>query len=166
MRIIPLITVSNTCTNLTDVTSIVAIPTKVAILVQLGSLISPKPPLQQSNLTYHSGIVIFAALVYYAERVQDNPHNDFESIPIGLWWAIITMCTIGFGDMVPKTYLGMIVGSLCALMGVLTIALPVPVIVSNFTMFYSHSQARAKLPKRRRRVLQVAFFYYCYNTEM
>ncbi len=56
------------------------------------------------------GIVIFAALVYYAERVTDNPKNDFISIPVGLWWAIITMCTIGFGDMVPKTYLGMIVG--------------------------------------------------------
>ena len=39
--------------------------------------------------------------------------------------------------------------------GVLTIALPVPVIVSNFAMFYSHTQARAKLPKKRRRVLPV-----------
>ncbi|MCP9261659.1 Potassium voltage-gated channel protein Shaw [Dirofilaria immitis] len=75
------------------------------------------------------GIVIFAALVYYAERVETNPGNQFHSIPVGLWWAIITMCTIGFGDMVPKTYLGMLVGSVCALMGVLTIALPVPVIV-------------------------------------
>uniref|UniRef100_A0A914XE76 Ion transport domain-containing protein n=1 Tax=Plectus sambesii TaxID=2011161 RepID=A0A914XE76_9BILA len=100
------------------------------------------------------GIVIFAALVYYAERVEANPDNQFDSIPVGLWWAIITMCTIGFGDMVPKTYLGMIVGSVCALMGVLTIALPVPVIVSNFAMFYSHAQARSKLPKKRRRILQ------------
>lgn len=49
----------------------------------------------------------------------------------------------------------MFVGVLCALTGVLTIALPVPVIVSNFTLFYSHSQARAKLPKKRRRVLPV-----------
>ncbi|VIO93502.1 potassium voltage-gated channel protein Shaw, putative [Brugia malayi] len=100
------------------------------------------------------GIVIFAALIYYAERVETNPDNQFHSIPVGLWWAIITMCTIGFGDMVPKTYLGMLVGSLCALMGVLTIALPVPVIVSNFAMFYSHAQARSKLPKKRRRILQ------------
>jgi len=38
---------------------------------------------------------------------------------------------------------------------VLTIALPVPVIVSNFALFYSHTQARAKLPKKRRRVLPV-----------
>ncbi|ESN99998.1 hypothetical protein HELRODRAFT_83622, partial [Helobdella robusta] len=77
------------------------------------------------------------------------------SIPVGLWWAIVTMTTVGYGDMTPKTYLGMLVGSVCALTGVLTIALPVPVIVSNFALFYSHTQARAKLPKRRRRVLPV-----------
>jgi len=65
------------------------------------------------------------------------------------------MTTVGYGDMTPKTYLGMVVGSFCALTGVLTIALPVPVIVSNFALFYSHTQARAKLPKKRRRVLPV-----------
>jgi len=78
-----------------------------------------------------------------------------NSIPVGLWWAIVTMTTVGYGDMSPRTYLGMFVGSLCALTGVLTIALPVPVIVSNFALFYSHTQARAKLPKKRRRVLPV-----------
>ena len=65
------------------------------------------------------------------------------------------MTTVGYGDIVPKTYLGMIVGTLCALGGVLTVALPVPVIVSNFAMYYSHTQARAKLPKKRRRVINV-----------
>ncbi|GBO13951.1 Potassium voltage-gated channel protein Shaw [Araneus ventricosus] len=101
------------------------------------------------------GIVIFASLVYYAERIQYNPTNDFNSIPLGLWWALVTMTTVGYGDMVPKTYAGMFVGALCALAGVLTISLPVPVIVSNFAMFYSHTQARAKLPKKRRRVMPV-----------
>jgi len=101
------------------------------------------------------GIVIFASLVYYAERTQFNPKNNFDSIPIGLWWAIVTMTTVGYGDLTPKTYLGMLVGSMCAVTGVLTIALPVPVIVSNFALFYSHTKARAKLPKKRRRVLPV-----------
>ncbi|CAM1322376.1 Shaw (predicted) [Pycnogonum litorale] len=101
------------------------------------------------------GIVVFASLVYYAERLESNPKNDFTSIPQGLWWAIVTMTTIGYGDMVPKTYMGMLVGAICALSGVLTIALPVPVIVANFARFYSHTQARGKLPKRRRRILPV-----------
>ncbi|VDN08403.1 unnamed protein product [Thelazia callipaeda] len=101
------------------------------------------------------GIVIFAALVYYAEKLENNPNNQFVSIPLGLWWAICTMTTVGYGDMTPQTTLGRLVGSLCAVMGVLTIALPVPVIVSNFAMFYSHTQAREKLPRQRRRVLPV-----------
>ncbi|VDN60738.1 unnamed protein product [Dracunculus medinensis] len=109
------------------------------------------------------GIVIFAALVYYAEKMEVNPDNQFISIPLGLWWAICTMTTVGYGDMTPHTALGRLVGSLCAVMGVLTIALPVPVIVSNFAMFYSHTQAREKLPRKRRRVLpveQVVWFYF------
>ncbi|XP_058794183.1 potassium voltage-gated channel protein Shaw-like [Phymastichus coffea] len=102
------------------------------------------------------GIVLFASLIYYAERLQNNPNNDFESIPAGLWWALVTMTTVGYGDMTPKTIPGMFIGGLCALGGVLTIALPVPVIVSNFSMFYSHTQARSKLPKQRRKVLSPA----------
>ncbi|KAL3105627.1 hypothetical protein niasHT_021730 [Heterodera trifolii] len=101
------------------------------------------------------GVVIFATLVYYAEKTENNPNNQFTSIPVGLWFSLITMTTVGYGDMTPQTYLGRLVGSLCAVMGVLTIALPVPVIVSNFAMFYSHSQAREKLPRKRRRVLPV-----------
>ena len=52
------------------------------------------------------GIVIFASLVYYAERIQVNPTNDFSSIPLGLWWALVTMTTVGYGDMQPTTVAG------------------------------------------------------------
>nr|CAD2167182.1 unnamed protein product [Meloidogyne enterolobii] len=102
------------------------------------------------------GMILFASLIYYAERLEYNPENQFESITVGMWWALITISTIGYGDSVPKTRLGMVVGSLCALMGVLTIALPVPVIVANFQNIYSHSKARSKLPKRRLKVLQMS----------
>lgn len=40
------------------------------------------------------GIVVFASLIYYAERVEENPDNQFHSIPLGLWYAIVTMTTV------------------------------------------------------------------------
>ena len=57
------------------------------------------------------GIIFFASLIFYAERAMHNPTNDFVSIPRSLWWAIVTMTTVGYGDMAPKTYTGMCVGA-------------------------------------------------------
>ncbi|XP_073692261.1 potassium voltage-gated channel subfamily C member 1a isoform X2 [Garra rufa] len=102
------------------------------------------------------GVLIFATMIYYAERIGANPndpraseHTHFKNIPIGFWWAVVTMTTLGYGDMYPQTWSGMLVGALCALAGVLTIAMPVPVIVNNFGMYYSLAMAKQKLPKKK-----------------
>ncbi|XP_077400673.1 voltage-gated potassium channel KCNC2 isoform X2 [Vanacampus margaritifer] len=104
------------------------------------------------------GVLIFATMIYYAERIGAKPndptaslHTKFKNIPIGFWWAVVTMTTLGYGDMYPKTWSGMVVGALCALAGVLTIAMPVPVIVNNFGMYYSLAMAKQKLPKKRKK---------------
>ncbi|ESO82403.1 hypothetical protein LOTGIDRAFT_170030 [Lottia gigantea] len=99
------------------------------------------------------GVLIFACLIYYAEQVADFGENDFKNIPLGFWWAVVTMTTLGYGDLHPRTALGYIVGAGCALCGLLMLALPVPVIVNNFTLYYSHAQARMKLPKKTTKIL-------------
>lgn len=60
------------------------------------------------------------------------------------------MTTVGYGDVYPRSPLGKIIGLVCACVGVLIVALPVSVIGSNFTLFYSHAQAQLKLPKKKR----------------
>ena len=97
-------------------------------------------------------VVLFSSAVYFAEADAANSH--FHSIPAAFWWAVVTMTTavvtmttVGYGDMMPVSMWGKLVGSLCAIAGVLTIALPVPVIVSNFNYFY-HRESDADCMQR------------------
>ena len=111
-------------------------------------------------------VVLFSSAVFFAEAdLHAEGLSHFNSIPDAFWWAVVTMTTVGYGDMRPVGPWGKLVGSLCAIAGVLTIALPVPVIVSNFNFFYHRERdchfrrsdalmTGARKPSRLNRCLQ------------
>jgi len=71
---------------------------------------------------------------------------DFQSIPIAFWWCAVTMTTVGFGDIYPRTLLGRVVAWVTMLSGILVIALPVAIVGSRFQEVYNEME----LTKRRK----------------
>lgn len=99
------------------------------------------------------GVIIFSTLAYFAENGV-NPEG-FESIPQSFYWALITMTTIGYGDISPVSILGKVIASLTGICGVVAIALPIPTVVNNFTKFYEEHKRQQRALKRQKARLKM-----------
>jgi voltage-gated potassium channel len=75
-------------------------------------------------------VTVAASAMHLAE--QDAQPDKFGSIPESMWWAIITLTTVGYGDAVPVTTLGKMIASVTALGGLVMLALPVGIIATSF----------------------------------
>ena len=96
------------------------------------------------------GMLVFSTMIYYAERKDaTSPGDMFSTIPMGFWWSIITMTTVGYGDVYPTSTVGYVVGTACSVCGVLMVALTIPVISNNFTLFYRHVRSRSITPRSK-----------------
>ncbi len=75
-------------------------------------------------------LFLSSALMYIAEH--DSQPEKFSSIPETMWWGLITLTTVGYGDVSPITPLGKIIGAFTAIMGVCTVALLTGIVASAF----------------------------------
>ena len=80
-------------------------------------------------------------MMYFAENGAQP--ETFSSIPASMWWAVETLTTVGYGDIIPATALGRVVGSLVAILGIGLFALPAAIIGAGFV----EEMAKRKLPR-------------------
>ncbi|CAG2185891.1 KCNC3 [Mytilus edulis] len=82
---------------------------------------------------------MFANLVYYTEILESE---SFPNMLVGFWWSVVTMTTVGYGDVYPVGPLGRVVGVLCSLCGLLVLAMPIAIIAGNFDSLCRHNEER------------------------
>jgi voltage-gated potassium channel len=75
-------------------------------------------------------LIIVSTLMYYAER--DVQPVKFGSIPLAMWWAVVTLATVGYGDVYPITTFGKIIGGAAVVTGIAIFALPTAILSAGF----------------------------------
>lgn len=76
-------------------------------------------------------LMLASSLMYYVER-EAQP-EVFTSIPAAMWWGVVTLTTVGYGDVVPATLMGRLIGAGVAVLGIAVFAIPAGIIASAFT---------------------------------
>ncbi|CAO1303860.1 unnamed protein product [Diamesa hyperborea] len=92
------------------------------------------------------GLIFASFLVYLMEKDVNSKFSNFAQ---ALWWGVITLCTVGYGDMVPETWQGKIIASFCALLGISFFALPAGILGSGFALKVQQQQRQKHMIRRR-----------------
>ncbi|PSN52336.1 Potassium voltage-gated channel subfamily KQT member 5 [Blattella germanica] len=92
------------------------------------------------------GLIFASFLVYLAEKDTNKKFSNFAD---ALWWGVITLCTVGYGDAVPETWQGKVIASFCALLGISFFALPAGILGSGFALKVQQQQRQKHMIRRR-----------------
>lgn len=83
-------------------------------------------------------MAIFGALAQLLEHGLDpeTGNQDYASVPAACWWVIISMTTVGYGDVYPVTVAGRVLGGICVVSGIVLLSLPITFIYHSFVQCY------------------------------
>ncbi|MDT8398637.1 MAG: ion transporter [Pseudomonadales bacterium] len=90
-------------------------------------------------------MIIFGSLMF----VVEGPENGFTSIPASIYWAIVTLTTVGYGDITPHTYLGRGIAALAMITGYAIIAVPTGIISSELITEHQRMSQMEKADARK-----------------
>jgi len=112
---------------------------RVFRILKLGAYLNEADQLRQALVQSRRKITVFlltivalVVLIGTAMYVIEGPESGFRSIPIGIYWAVVTITTVGYGDVAPVTPLGRLVASLVMLLGYSIIAVPTGIVGAKF----------------------------------
>ncbi|MEA1947032.1 MAG: ion transporter [Thermodesulfobacteriota bacterium] len=88
-------------------------------------------------------VVIFGSLMYLIE----DPEHGFTSIPRSIYWAIVTMTTVGYGDISPQTDLGQAISAIIMIIGYGIIAVPTGIVTAELTQSYKKGVSTQACPQ-------------------
>jgi voltage-gated potassium channel len=83
---------------------------------------------RQKIVVFLSGVVGLVVVVGALMFVVEGPERGFTSIPTGMYWAVVTITTVGYGDISPSTSLGRIIAGLVMILGYAIIAVPTGIV--------------------------------------
>jgi voltage-gated potassium channel len=89
-------------------------------------------------------LIFCSAAMYYVEK--DHQPEAFSNLPASMWWAVETLTTVGYGDVVPVTALGKLLGAMIALIGIALFALPAGILSGGFTEELARHKEKQKCP--------------------
>jgi len=100
-------------------------------LASIGDVFRSKSQQIVASLFFVFMLLILASLlIYYAEH--DAQPDNFENAFSGLWWAVATLTTVGYGDIYPITPLGRFLGAIIAILGIGVVAVPTSILSAGF----------------------------------
>ncbi|CAG5132674.1 unnamed protein product, partial [Candidula unifasciata] len=108
------------------------------------------------------GLIFSSYFVYLAEkdepRIENGPKSQFNNTEYkpkfsnfadAIWWGVVTLCTVGYGDVVPATWGGKVIASFSAILGISFFALPAGILGSGFALKVQQQQRQKHLNRRR-----------------
>ena len=104
----------------------------------IAAIRSEKSAFGAAMYLFFIALFVSSSLMYVVEH-QAQPEN-FSSIPTTMWWSLITLTTVGYGDVSPVTPVGKIVGAMTAMMGVCVVALLTGIVATAFSNQISRRQ--------------------------
>lgn len=123
---------------------------RVFRILKLGRYIGATEVLKESMINSRHKIAVFLEIIFTIVVIMgslmyiiEGPENGFTSIPRGIYWAIVTLTTVGYGDIAPGTVFGQFVASAIMIMGYAIIAVPTGIVSTE--MFRTENRKKINL---------------------